>query len=313
MLCVVLDSEFQVVTRKRKKTKGQEGAAAGLERISLLIQETLTEAGIDISQVSGIGVGCPGPIEWEKGVVSVAVNLGWKNVAIGDYLEKQFGCPVRVLNDVDAGVYGEYRFGAGIGSHCVLGIFPGTGIGGGCVYEGKILRGRRLSVMEIGHMKISSSSRSSGVEMTGTLELEASRLSIASECAKLAYRGEAPELLKVAGTDITNIRSKSLVQSIRGGDKAVERIVRQAAQQIGYGVANIIHLLGPDIIILGGGLVEALPELYLEEVKRTARKNVLECYSETFEIKVAELGDDAGAMGAAAWASAQNLVPTGSV
>ncbi len=136
------------------------------------------------------------------------------------------------------------------------------------------------------------------------MELEASRLSIAAECSKLAYRGEAPELLRVAGTDIANIRSKSLVQSIRGGDKAVERIVRQAAQQIGYGVANIVHLLGPDVIILGGGLVEALPELYLDEVKRTARKNVLECYGDTFEIKVAELADDAGAMGAAAWASA---------
>ncbi len=111
-----------------KKDQGQEGAAAGLARITALIHETLGEAGIDVSQIAGIGVGCPGPIEWEKGIVSVAVNLGWKNVAIGDYLEKEFNCPVKVLNDVDAGVYGEYRFGAGIGSHCVVGIFrePGS-------------------------------------------------------------------------------------------------------------------------------------------------------------------------------------------
>lgn len=301
MLCVVLDDQFQVVARNRKKTKGIEGAAAGLERIADLITETLTENGIDRSQLAGIGVGCPGPIDWDKGIVSVAVNLGWSNVPVGKFLSDRFDCPVQVLNDVDAGVYGEYRFGAAIGAYATVGIFPGTGIGGGCVHDGKILRGRRLTVMEIGHMKISSSNRSSGVAMTGTLESEASRLNIASECAKLSYRGEAPELNKIAGTDISRIRSKALAQSIKAGDKAVETIVRQAAQQIGYAVVNMVHLIGPDIVVLGGGLVEAIPEIYLDEVNRIAHKNVLECYADSFEIRVAQLGDDAGAMGAAAY------------
>jgi len=301
MLCVVLDDQFKVVARNRKKTKGIEGAAAGLSRISELIEETLSEIGVSHSQLAGIGVGCPGPIDWAKGIVSMAVNLGWQNVEIGSFLSERFDCPVEVLNDVDAGVYGEYRFGAAIGAYSTVGIFPGTGIGGGCVYDGKILRGRRLTVMEIGHMKISSSYRSSGVAMTGTLESEASRLNIASECAKLAYRGEAPSLYEYAGTDISKIRSKALATSIKNGDKAVEWVVRQAAQQIGYAVANMVHLIGPDIVVLGGGLVEAIPEIYLEEVNQVARKNVLECYSDTFEIRTAKLGDDAGAMGAAAF------------
>lgn len=313
MLCIILDEEFQVVARKRKKTKGQEGAAAGLARIAELIRETLTENQIEPSQLAGIGVGCPGPVEWGKGVVSVAVNLGWKKVAVGEYLEAQFGCPVRIVNDVDGGVFGEYRFGAAVGAYCAVGIFPGTGIGGGCVYDGRILRGRRLSVMEIGHMKISSSARSSGTEMTGTLEAEASRLNIAAECAKLAYRGEANHLFDSAGTDIANLRSKTLAQSIRAGEKGVERIVRQAAQQIGYAVVNMVHLIGPDVIVLGGGLVEALPEIYLDEVRRTAKRGVLECYQDTFEIRVAALGDDAGAMGAAAWAATEIINSTGAI
>ncbi len=304
MLCVILDAQFQVIARNRKKTKGIEGAAAGLERIAELIEETLSKNGIDPMQVAGIGVGCPGPIDWAKGIVSVAVNLGWHDVPVGSFLSDRFGCSVEVLNDVDAGVYGEYCFGAAVGAYATVGIFPGTGIGGGCVHDGKILRGRRLTVMEIGHMKISSSNRSSGVEMTGTLESEASRLNIASECAKLAFRGEAPELNKIAGTDISKIRSKVLAQSIKGGDKAVEAIVRQSAQQIGYAVVNMIHLIGPDVVVLGGGLVEAIPEIYLEEVDRIARKNVLECYADSFEIRVAKLGDDAGAIGAAAYVAA---------
>lgn len=303
MLSVLFDDQFQVVIRKRKKTKGMEGVAAGQDRIADLIQETLAEANITEDQLAGIGIGCPGPIDMEKGVVCIAPNLGWKRVAISEFLEKRFSCPVRVLNDVDAGIYGEYRFGAAMNAFCVVGVFPGTGIGGGCVHDGRILRGMKLSAMEIGHMKIASTSRSSGVDMPGTLEYEASRLSIAAECVKLAYRGEAPELLKLGGTDISNVRSKTIAQAIKNGEKSVERVVRLAAQQVGYGVANIVHLLSPDIIILGGGLVEAVPELYVEEVWRIAKKSVMECYVDTFEIRVAALGDDAGAMGAAAWAA----------
>jgi glucokinase len=301
MLCVILDETFQIVARGRKKTKGMDGVDSGLERISNLISETVTEAGLALNQIAGIGVGCPGPIDWRNGIVTVAVNLGWQNVAIGDYLSKKFHCPVQVLNDVDAGVYGEYRFGAGVGAFAVVGIFPGTGVGGGCVHDGKILRGQRLTVMEVGHMKMSSSSRSSGVPMTGTLEAEASRLTIAAECVKLAYRGEAPELYKIVGTDLSSVRSKALAQSIKNGDKAVEAVVREGAEFIAQAVVNMVYLLGPDVIVLGGGLVEALPDIYLEEVKRVTRTQIHPVYVDTFEVRAAKLGDDAGAVGAAAY------------
>ncbi len=301
MLCVILDDNLKVIARKRKKTKGTEGAQAGVARVIDLVNETFTDAGIPISSLASIGIGCPGPVDMDEGIVNVAVNLGWKNVALASMIEDEFNCPISVLNDVDAGVYGEYRLGAGVGARSVAGIFPGTGIGGGFVYEGKILRGKRLSAMEIGHTRIASSNRSSGVDMTGTLESEASRLAIAAECAKLAYRGEAPNLLRSGGTDITAIRSKVLASAIKEGDKAVERVVRESAQVVGYAVVNLVHLLSPDIIVLGGGLVEALHELYLEEVNRVANKCVLDCYRDTFEVRLAKLGDDAGAMGAAVW------------
>jgi glucokinase len=231
----------------------------------------------------------------------VAVNLGWKNTPVGDYLSDRFQCPTCVLNDVDAGVFGEYRFGAAKNARCTIGLFPGTGIGGGCVYEGKIFRGRVLSCMEVGHIRISSSPRSSGIDMSGTLESEASRLAIAAECAKLAYRGEAPYLMEHFGADLTRIRSSAIAEAIDHGDKNVERVVREACQQIGYGVVNLIHLMAPDCIVLGGGLVEALPKLVPDEIARTVKKNVLGCYQDQYTIEIAKLGDDAGSMGAAAW------------
>ena len=301
MLCVVMDDTNRIVARKRKKTKGTEGAQAGVVRIAELIRETFSENDLPINDLRSLGIGCPGPVDMDNGVVNVAVNLGWKNVALAAMLEDELDCPVSVLNDVDAGVFGEYSLGVAIGARSVAGIFPGTGIGGGFVYEGKILRGKRSSAMEIGHTKIATSGRSSGTEMTGTLESEASRLAIAAECAKLAYRGEAPSLLRAVGTDIAQIRSKVLAAAIREGDKSVEKVVRQSARTVGYAVVNLVHMLCPEIIILGGGLVEALHEIYLEEVMQIAKNNVLPCYSEMFEIKMAKLGDDAGAMGAAVW------------
>ncbi len=303
MLCVLLDEKFKIIGRKRKKTKGMEGATAGVTRIIDLIRETIADANLPLDRLRSIGIGCPGPVDMDKGIVHIAVNLKWQNVPLGSLLQEAFRRPVTVLNDVDAGVYGEYSVGAAVGAHNVAGVFPGTGIGGGFIYDGKILRGKRHTGMEIGHTRIASTEHSSGTRMTGTLESEASRLAIAANCAKLALRGEAPNLLKAVGTDLAEIRSKALAMSVKSGDVAVEKVIRNAARTVGYSCVNLIHLLTPDVIVLGGGLVEALSELYLEEVQKVVNANVLECYADTFEIKLAMLGDDAGAIGAGIWAA----------
>jgi glucokinase len=211
------------------------------------------------------------------------------------------------MNDVDAGLYGEYRFGAGRGGRCVLGVFPGTGIGGGCVYEERILRGRTSSCMEIGHVQVMPGGPLCGCGQEGCLEAVASRLAIAADAAKAVHRGEAPYLEAIAGSDIAAIRSGALARAISAGDSVIEQIVRRAAGYIGVAVAGAIHLLAPDIVVLGGGLVEAMPELFVTEVESTARGRVMSSYATSFRVLAAELGDDAAAMGAAAWA--QHVIP----
>lgn len=301
MQCTLFDESMKQVASRRRRTRGELGVEGSLERIEATINKLLDEAKIPPSQLLGIGIGCPGPVEWETGVVRVAVNLGWENVAVGKFLEDNFKCPVAVLNDVDAGVYGEYCAGAAQGSRTTVGLFPGTGIGGGCVYDGQILRGRVLSCMEIGHVKICGSPRPGATGMTGTLETEASRLAIAGEIAKLAYRGEAPHLFKSAGTEIGAIRSKTIAEAIEQGDKLVKKTVEGACEIIGYAVANLVLLMCPDCIVLGGGLVEAMPNMFIKHVTDVARKSVFECYRDEFEIRAAQLGDDAATVGAAAW------------
>jgi glucokinase len=159
MFATVFNQRFEPLGRERKKTKGHEGAKAGLERIANAIRQALEEAKVAPEQLAGIGIGCPGAVDLERGVIEEAANLGWKDVRLREKLTAEFGCPVMVLNDVDAGVYGEFRFGAARDARCALGVFPGTGIGGGCVYEGKVLRGRKYSCLEIGHMQVRPSRR----------------------------------------------------------------------------------------------------------------------------------------------------------
>lgn len=302
MLATVYDAEFKPVGRKRLKTKGAEGTDSVTNRMIRAVREALEEAKVEPDRVSGIGVGIPGPVDQEKGIVLEAVNLSWENVPLAKLLQKEFDRPVVVLNDVDAGVYGEYRFGAAKSARTALGIFPGTGIGGGCVYDGQIIRGKRNSCMEIGHISVMPDGQLCGCGLRGCLETEASRLAIAAEVAKAAFRGEAPTILKLAGTTIADIRSSVLAEAIAAGDKVVEQIVRRAAKVLGTAVASCVHLVCPDTIVLGGGLVEAMPELYVESVASAARKAVMPSFVDTFKVVAAKLGDDAGVLGCAAWA-----------
>ncbi|TWU65118.1 MULTISPECIES: ROK family protein [Crateriforma] len=303
MLAIAYDQNWKELGRRRRKTRGRDSSDSGLDRICSTIERLLNENDLSADQIAGIGIGCPGPIDVDKGRILVTPNLGWNNLDVRDKLKKRFDCPVAVVNDVDAGVYGEYRFGAAKKARCVVGIFPGTGIGGGCVYQGQILQGAGISCMEIGHTRISSSDRASGYDLPGTLEAEASRLTIAAEAAKAAHRGDAPALKEIAGTDLAEIRSGALSESIEKGDSAIHHLVETAAETVGIAVVNIVHLLAPDKIVLGGGLVEAMEDLIVGTVKRTARKRVMSVYRDRFDVVPAKLGDDAGALGAAAWAA----------
>ncbi len=305
MFATVFDDRFEPLGRERKKTKGHEGAKAGLERIVGTIRSALEQAKVTPEQLAGIGIGCPGAVDLDRGLIEDAANLGWKDVRLREKLTAEFGCPVVVMNDVDAGVYGEYRFGAARDARCVIGVFPGTGIGGGCVYEGRVIRGRKYSCMEIGHIQVRPpGGRLCGCGRYGCLETEASRLAIAAEAARAAFRGDAPELLKIAGTDLSNIRSGALAQSIKAGDVAVEKITRRAADMIGLAVGNVCNLLAPDVIVLGGGLVEALPKWFVDTIEASARDHAMPSLAKALKIVAARLGDDANVLGAAAWAEA---------
>ena len=305
MLSKVFNDEFESLAHSRTKTKGYDGQEAGLARIVKTINQAIRDAGLTKKDLNGIGIGCPGPLDLEGGVIQSAPNLSWTNVPVTQHLEQEFGCPAIIMNDVDAGVYGEYRFGSAMNSRTALGVFPGTGIGGGCVYDGQVIRGAKASCMEIGHIQVVADGPLCGCGHRGCLEAVASRLVIAAQCAAAAYRGQASHLMEKVGSDLRNIRSGALASSIEAGDKQVERIVRDAARHIGFAVASMVNLFAPDVVVLGGGLVEAMTKLFISEVSTTARNRALPDLADSFKVVAAKLGDDAGVMGAAGWAQHQ--------
>ncbi len=302
MLAQVYDGSLKLLGRDRRKTKASSPTESGLDRIIETIRAALANANIEQERLAGIGIGCPGPVDMAKGVLLNPPNLNWTEVPVGERLQEEFGCDVRVLNDVDAGLYAEYCFGAAQGVRCAVGVFPGTGIGGGCIYKGEILHGSHTTCMEIGHTQVMPDGPLCGCGRRGCLESLASRLAIAANAARAVYRGEAPKLKEIAGTDLAEIRSGALAEAIGADDKVVREIIKEAARHIGISVATVIHILSPDVIVLGGGLVEAMPDLFIEQVGKAARKRVMAAFKDTFRVEASELEDDAVALGAAAWA-----------
>ena len=305
MRAAILTASFKIISRAEAKTKDMADAKAGVARIAALVNEALDAARLQHpdATLGSLGLAVPGPIHPAKGLIYELPNIGWKNVPIARLMEKALGVPVRVINDVDAGILGEYHFGAAKNSRTAVGVFPGTGIGGGAVINGALLAADDISCMEIGHLPVVPDGPLCGCGQRGCLEAVAGRLAIAQEAASAAHRGAAPNLLKLAGTDIAQIRSRTLAKAIAAGDTVVEQIVRQAARHTGHAVAVAINLLAADCVVLGGGLVEAMPGLYLAEVEAAAKSRCMASFRDRVKILAAKLGDDAALLGAAKFAS----------
>jgi len=301
MLAVVLDEQFQVLSSAKKSTNGAEGLAKGKLKIVKTIEEAITAAGLDPAGLQGIGIGCPGTVNPERGVLIHAPNLGWSNVNLRQVLATAFKVPVAVMNDVDAGTYGEYALGAGQGATSVLGVFPGTGLGAGYVFNGELVQGRTVSAMELGMVYLPGTHIGSAEFGAVMLEDLTSRLSLAAQGGVACYRGQADVLNKKTGGNLRDMRSKSLASSLRGGDEGTMILFRSSVRYLGMGVAMVVNLLGPDRIVLGGGLVEELPSLYVNLLKEEVTRFALPSLAKPIRYVVAKLGGNAVAIGAAAW------------
>lgn len=298
MMACVVDHRFKVIGRCRKKSRSEKNLDEKPEdRIIGIVKAAIEEAGT--KKIKGIGVGSPGPLNPKNGVIIDTPNLGWKRFPLADVLAKAFGVPVTVDNDVNVGVYGEWCFGKVKDCRHVVGIFPGTGIGGAAIVDGKLLHGHSGSAAEVGHTTLELDGPYCGCGKRGCLEALASRIAISTQIAALAARGDAPYILKNCGTDVSKIRSGVIARAIEEGEEMVEGVVRKAAYYVGVAAANMVNLFSPEAVVLGGGLVESMPKIYLEEVNRALAEHAMPFLMKGVKVVPAKLGDDAAVLGAA--------------
>ncbi len=296
MMAAVFDSDFNIVgvCKKKSKTKSRERSE---DRIVKIIETAIEAAGSP--KISGIGVGSPGPLDPDTGVIIDTPNLGWKNFPLAEMLRKRFGVPVVVDNDVNVGTYGEWCFGEISGCRHVVGIFPGTGIRGAVLIDKHLIRGSREVAGEIGHMTVEVGGPFCGCGKRGCLEAVASRIAISKEIAALAIREDAPFILEKCGTDLATIRSGVIAEAVAKGEKKVEDVVRRAAYYIGIAAGNLINILSPEVVVVGGGLVTAMPDLFMKEIRRGVADHAMPFLRKNVRILPATLGDNATVMGAA--------------
>ena len=296
----VFNPALECLATTKVSTKAPRGPDAVIERIVRSVQDVVDEADLDLKQIGAMGIGAPGAVDGESGTVIFAPNLtGWKDVPLKKELEKHLGVPVVVENDANISVVGVHEAELKGKPRSVVGIFVGTGIGGGLILNGELYSGFNHTAGEIGHMVIDVNGPKCGCGNKGCFEAVASRTAIFQRIKAGIKDGEKTLLTEMLGDDLEDLRSNDLRKAIRRGDKFVGKVIEQAAEHIGIGVANLVNVLGPEVVVLGGGVMEALADEMMDVIVKTAKEHAMPGTLKGVEIIASKLGDNAGITGAA--------------
>jgi glucokinase len=290
----VVDDRNRVIGRARKKTRSADGLDAVLSRVIDGVKEACDDAGVSRDRLGAVGIGAPGAIDIDRGVVLEAVNLRWNDVPLASILRDRLGVPVVVDNDVNAAVYGEYRLGAGEGARDILGAWVGTGIGGGLILDGRLYHGHFRTAGEFGHM-IALPNVPAGLR---EVEDICSRTAIVERITRLV-RTNHPSVLTSMVDDISSVKSSLIAQAYKQQDPVVVRVVDEAAHILGVAVAGVVTLLSLGRVVIGGGLTEAMGEALVGRVRAAVRDNVFPDRCRAVEVVATRLEDLAGVLGAA--------------
>jgi len=298
LAAILEEGTDKVLFEVKNKTKNEKGNERITEKLIETVESLLKKCKDEISEKSimSIGVGCAGQVERGEGILVNAVNLDVRNMPVKKILEEKFGIKTYVGNDVEVATIGEMNFGAGRGFKDVVCVFVGTGIGSTIVKDGKIHFGASQSAGEIGHIIMDVNGRACSCGANGCLEAYASRSAIESRILGAIKKGRKSVITDLA-PKLTSISSKHIKQSLKAHDEVVTHYVDEAISYLADGLATVMNFYNPELIILGGGLIQSVDEFYLKSVK-LARAKSLPLPAEHTKFKKAELGDYSGVIGA---------------
>jgi glucokinase len=292
------------------ETLARDGHDAVMARMTDLIERIITVSGLSKSEIGGIGIGVPGVLDLERGLTVFLPNLPgtWPNVPLRDTIIDRVGLPVALLNDVRAMTLAEWQFGAGRGVDSVACFAIGTGIGGGLVINGRLHLGIGGTAGELGHQTIDFNGPLCGCGNRGCVEAFASGSAIAAMGAKAVLQGLTTRIGEMVDYDLNRITPHVIYDAACAGDVIAKDIFEQAGYYIGVAVSNVLVSVGPRRVVIGGGVAQA-GDLLLDPIRRTVIDRVRVMPVEQVSIVPAELGPQAGLIGAASWAKHSTAGP----
>ena len=303
---VVANSTGHILSKIRKPTLAERGPEYALQLLFDMVRETVEQANLEQQSISAIGVSCGGPLDTKTGIVYSPSNLpGWDALPLKAQLESEFQIPVTIENDANASALAEFRFGGGRGYDAVLYMTMSTGIGGGIVINGEIYHGANDSAGEVGHQILLPDGPLCGCGKRGCLEALCSGPAIALRAQKAIRKqlanGEASatRLLNLANNSIENVKSEHVLQAARAGDVLALQLVDETAYYMGWGIANLVNILNPDIVLLGT-IAIAAGDLLLNPIRKTVSELAMTRPAEVVKIAPAQLGDALGDLAAIA-------------
>jgi glucokinase len=294
----VVSPSLELLGVSKRKTKPEEELADIMGRIVSGIEEACQQAGISPTGFAAVGLGAPGVVDPAKGVVIEAVNLRWDNVPLARLLTKKLGVPAFIDNDVNVAVLGENLLGAGKNSTDLLGVWVGTGIGGGLILNGSLYYGHFMSAGEIGHT-ILFPHHALGQR---SLEHNCSRTAIVERLVRLIRSNHKSKISAEVGDEFDKIKSRTLAKYYHGGpkeDRLVIEVIDHAAEELGVAVASVVTLLSLPRVVIGGGLTEALGKPFVDRVELSTRKLAFPNVLRKVDVIPSQLADNAGIFGAA--------------
>jgi glucokinase len=299
ILAAVVSDDHRILGRAKRTTPAQEGGPAILQAVIACIDEALEHAGLRRGDIAGAGIGSPGPLDVKAGVILFSANLNVKDFPIGPDLAAALNRPVLVQNDVRVGGYAEFRLGAGRGYRDLIAAFVGTGIGGCLIQGGQIVTGSTGNAGELGHIIIKAGGPRCGCGARGCMEALASKTAIGRRITKAVRKGLPTVLGEKMARKGGRLKSGDLAEAVAARDLVALKEVQRAAHFLGLGLGSLINVFGPEIVLIGGGVAEALGDPYVNLVRTAARSQALADPDGLIRIDRAALGDDAGILGAA--------------
>ena len=297
VLGVVFNSKKEIVYRLKKKTKAGGDSSENVEEVIInVVRELINTSGIKKSDIHAIAAGAPGVINQETGVVLFSPNLPWRNYNIRKPIEKEFGCPFYIGNDVNVGVLGEYKYGAAKGYKNVVGLFVGTGMGGGLILNGELFTGNEFKAAEYGHMILDPEGPLCNCGQRGCLEAFSSKQGMSSYIRQQVARGRKSSMAEAVADGV--FKSKALKNALAEGDTVAREAVNRACHYLAIASGNLVNTFSPDVVVYGGGVIEAVGDIFIEKILSEVDRYCMPSIRSTVDFKKAALGDDSILYGA---------------